>query len=84
MGAPVSREIQLSVLLHSSLPPMHWHSTLLRTSAASALNRTLTQHSAIYPGDFDLLCQIYYTSGVFAQKWVEDTALDKITQPRSK
>jgi len=37
----------LSVLLHSSLPPMH--STHLRTSAASALARILTQHSATYP-----------------------------------
>ncbi|KAI0293657.1 transcription initiation factor TFIID complex subunit [Multifurca ochricompacta] len=37
----------LSVLLHSSLPPMH--STHLRTSAASALARILTQYSATYP-----------------------------------
>jgi transcription initiation factor TFIID subunit 6 len=37
----------LSVLLHSSLPPMH--AAHLRTSAASALARMLKQHSATYP-----------------------------------
>ena len=37
----------LSVLLHSSLPPMH--SDHLRKSAASALARILTQHSVTYP-----------------------------------